>query len=63
MTSAVDPAAGVIQAAVQEYGGHRYAVVESELTSDVAVKEDSDEQGLAERLRDRLPWNADDDES
>jgi predicted PurR-regulated permease PerM len=57
------PAAGVIQAAVQEYGGRRYAVVESELTSDVAVKDDTDEQGLAERLRDRLPWNADDDDS
>ncbi|MEA2581868.1 MAG: hypothetical protein QOE83_2760 [Actinomycetota bacterium] len=57
------PAAGVIQAAVQEYGGRRYAVVENELTSDVQPKDDTDEAGLAERLRDRLPWNADDDES
>jgi predicted PurR-regulated permease PerM len=57
------PAAGVIQAAVQEYGGRRYAVVESELTSDVQPREDTDEVGLAERLRDRLPWNSDDDES
>ena len=57
------PAAGVIQAAVQEYGGRRYAVVESGLTTDVQPKDDTGEPGLAERLRDRLPWNSDDDDS
>ena len=57
------PVAGVIQAAVQEYGGRRYAVVESDLTSDVQPKDDTGEVGLAERLRDRLPWNSDDDDS
>ena len=57
------PVAGVVQAAVQEYGGRRYAVVESDLTSDVQPKDDTGEVGLAERLRERLPWNADEDDS
>ena len=57
------PVAGVIQAAVQEYGGRRYAVVESDLTSDAPPRDVTGDPGLAGRLRDRLPWNTDDDES
>lgn len=58
------PAAAVIQAAVQQYGGQGYAVVESDLTSDAKPKTDSGGQGgRSGRLRNRLPWNADDDDS